>query len=46
MSTAAPATHTWLDERGIAGIDDTKTKVGEIAFDKLAYGGSPEEIHA
>ena len=45
MSTAAPATHIWLDERGIAWVDDTNTKVVEIVLDKLAYGSSPEEIH-
>ena|SRR6185503_5713524 len=38
-------THIYLDEQGRAWIDDTNTKVIEIALDKIAYGWSPEEIH-
>jgi uncharacterized protein (DUF433 family) len=38
-------THIRLDDRGIAWIDDTNTKVIEVVMDKLAYGWSPEEIH-
>ena len=38
-------THIYLDEQGRAWIDDTNTKVIEIALDKAAYGWSPEEIH-
>ena len=34
-----------LDERGVAWIGGTKTKVIEVALDKVAYGWSPEEIH-
>ena len=34
-----------LDERGVAWITGTKTKVIEVALDKVAYGWSPEEIH-
>jgi len=34
-----------LDERGVAWISDTRTKVIEVALDKVAYGWSPEEIH-
>ena len=34
-----------LDERGVAWISGTKTKVIEVALDKVAYGWSPEEIH-
>jgi uncharacterized protein (DUF433 family) len=34
-----------LDEGGVAWISATKTKVVEVALDKVAYGWSPEEIH-
>src|SRR5262249_39598153 len=34
-----------LDDRGVAWISSTKTKVIEVALDKIAYGWSPEEIH-
>src|SRR5262249_8919738 len=34
-----------LDERGVAWITATKTKVIEVALDKVAYGWSPEETH-
>jgi uncharacterized protein (DUF433 family) len=34
-----------LDDRGIAWIEGTNTKVKEVVLDKLAYGWSPEEIH-
>src|SRR5260221_10549310 len=34
-----------VDERGVAWIDDTKTKVVEVALDMIAHGWSPEEIH-
>jgi uncharacterized protein (DUF433 family) len=37
--------HIRLDERGIAWIDDTNTKVIEVALDMIAHGWSPEEIH-
>ena len=33
------------DERGVAWITDTNTKVIEVVLDKVAYGWSPEEIH-
>jgi uncharacterized protein (DUF433 family) len=39
------ATHIWLDDRGVAWIDQTNIKVVEVVMDKLAYGWSPEEIH-
>jgi uncharacterized protein (DUF433 family) len=46
MSTEAVATkHIWLDEKGTAWIDQTNTKVIEVALDTLAHGWSPEEIH-
>jgi uncharacterized protein (DUF433 family) len=37
--------HIRLDERGVAWIDGTNTKVIEVILDKIAYGWSPEEIH-
>ncbi len=46
---ATPATvhtaHIRLDQRGNAWIDDTNTKVIEVAQDMIAHGWSPEEIH-
>jgi uncharacterized protein (DUF433 family) len=39
------ATHVWLDERGVAWIDQTNVKVVEVVMDKLAHGSSPEEMH-
>lgn len=44
MSTAIEA-HVWLDQNGVAWIDDTNIKVIEVAIDKIAHGSSPEEIH-
>jgi uncharacterized protein (DUF433 family) len=37
--------HIRFDERGVAWIDDTNTKVIEVALDRIAHGWSPEEIH-
>lgn len=37
--------HIWIDDRGVAWIDDANTKVIEVALDSLAHGWSPEEIH-
>src|SRR5204862_3757377 len=37
--------HVRLDDRGVAWIDDTNTKVIEVAADRYAHGWSPEEIH-
>ncbi len=34
-----------LDERGVAWVDDTNTKVKEIVLEQIAYGWSPEEMH-
>ena len=46
---ATPATvnaaHIKLDAHGVAWIDDTNTKVIEVAQDMIAHGWSPEEIH-
>ncbi len=44
MPTATSA-HVRLDDCGVAWIDDTKTKVIEVALDQIAHGWSPEEIH-
>jgi uncharacterized protein (DUF433 family) len=38
-------THVRLDDRGVAWIDDTNTKVIEVVLDMTAHGWSPEEIH-
>jgi uncharacterized protein (DUF433 family) len=42
---SAVENHVRLDDRGVAWIDDTKTKVIEVALDQIAHGWSPEEIH-
>ena len=42
---ATEIAHIHLDERGVAWIDDTNTKVIEVVLDKIAYGLNPEEIH-
>jgi uncharacterized protein (DUF433 family) len=39
------ASHIKLDSEGVAWIDDTNTKVIEVALDSLAHGWSAEEIH-
>ena len=44
MNATATA-HIVLDERGIAWIDDTNTKVIEVVLDHTAYGWSADEIH-
>ena len=44
MTTAIHG-HIWLDERGVAWIDDTNVKVIEVALDHIADGWSAEEIH-
>ncbi len=38
-------THIRFDDRGVAWIDDTNTKVIEVVLDMIAHGWSPEEIH-
>jgi uncharacterized protein (DUF433 family) len=45
MASSQAVTHVYLDEAGVAWIDDTNVKVIEVALDQLAYGWSPEEIH-
>src|SRR5215813_6226665 len=44
MPVSATA-HIRLDDRGVAWIDETNTKVIEVALDTIAHGWSPEEIH-
>ncbi len=44
MPTTA-STHVWLDDRGVAWVDQTNTKVIEVAMDMIAHGWSPAEIH-
>jgi uncharacterized protein (DUF433 family) len=39
------ATHIWLDDRGVAWIDQSNVKVVEVVVDKLAHGSSAEEMH-
>ena len=41
MTTA----HIWLDDRGVAWIDNVNTKVIEVALDMIAHGWSPKEIY-
>src|SRR5689334_690827 len=41
-----PLDHIWLDERGVAWIDDTNVKVIEVALDQIAHGLSADEIFA
>ncbi len=43
IATETP-THIRVDAQGIAWVDDTNTKVIEIALDWIAHGSSPEEI--
>ena len=37
-------THVWIDDRGVAWVDQTNIKVIEIALERLAHGSSVEEI--
>jgi uncharacterized protein (DUF433 family) len=46
MLVVEPITHIQRDERGVAWIGDTNTKVIEVAMDHVAYGWDAEEIHA
>lgn len=42
---AVTQSHIFLDENGVAWIDDTNVKVIEVVLDKMAHGSSPEEMH-
>src|SRR5687767_5877903 len=44
MSVLA-APHIWIDEHGVPWVDETNTKVREIALDMIVHGWSPKEIH-
>jgi uncharacterized protein (DUF433 family) len=44
MQTVATS-HIWLDDHGVAWIDDTNIKVIEVALDRIAYGWDADEIH-
>jgi uncharacterized protein (DUF433 family) len=46
MLTVAPITHIRRDERGVAWIAESNTKVIEVALDQVAYGWAAEEIYA
>jgi uncharacterized protein (DUF433 family) len=39
-----PTAHIYLDEAGVARIDDTNVKVIEVVLDKLAHRSCPEEM--
>lgn len=43
--TTVFTTQIELDNRGVAFIAGTKTKVIEVILDKMAHGWSPEETH-
>jgi len=45
MPTAIIASHIHLDDQGRAWIDDTNTKVIEVALAQVAHGWSASEIH-
>ena len=44
--TVQPITHIQRDDRGVAWIAETNTKVIEVAAEHAAYGWEAEEIHA
>jgi len=44
MSTEVMA-HVWVDDAGVAWVDQTNVKVIEVVLDKLAHGSSAEEMH-
>ncbi len=46
MLVTEPITHLARDERGVAWIGDSNTKVIEVASDHVAFGWEAEEIHA
>ena len=43
--TLTPVGHIVVDSSGEAWVEQSNTKVVEIALDHLAHGWSPEEIH-
>ena len=42
--TPVTVSHIWLDDRGVAWIDDTNVKVIEVAMEWRYTGASPEEM--
>ena len=44
--TVQPITYIQRDERGVAWIGETNTKVIEVAAEHAGYGWEAEEIHA
>ncbi len=42
--TPVTLSHVWLDDRGVAWIDQTNVKVIEVAAEWIFTGMSPEEI--
>lgn len=46
MLVVEPITHIQRDERGVAWIAGTNTKVIEVAMDQSAFGWDAEEIRA
>jgi uncharacterized protein (DUF433 family) len=46
MLVVEPIKYIQLDERGVAWIAETNTKVIEVVLDQVAYGWDAEEIHA
>ncbi len=42
--TPSGTTHIYLDDRGVAWIDDTNVKVIEVVVDRVAWQWSPEAI--
>jgi uncharacterized protein (DUF433 family) len=45
VTATAVAPHIWIDQEGLAWIDDTNVKVIEIIRDRRAYGSSADEMH-
>jgi uncharacterized protein (DUF433 family) len=45
MTIATERPHICLDERGVAWVDQTNTKVREVVLDVLAHGWGAKEIH-
>jgi uncharacterized protein (DUF433 family) len=43
--TVALATQIEIDDRGVARIAGTRTKVAMLVLHKLAYGSGPKELH-
>jgi uncharacterized protein (DUF433 family) len=46
VAATGVAPHIWIDQKGLAWIDDTNVKVIEIVRDRRAYGSSADEMHA